>query len=276
MSTYVIGDVQGCFKPLKQLLTRVGFQPNQDNLWLVGDIVNRGPDSLAVLRFLRNLPKTPVIVLGNHDLHLLAVHSGQVQLRAKDTIQAVLEAPDGDELCDWLRHFPLTHYDEAQKYLLVHAGLPPQWQIEEACQYAHEVELVLRSEKAKDFFAHMYGSEPTVWSDQLTGYDRLRFIVNALTRIRFCTAEGELDFSFTGKVGSQDRRFQPWFTIASRASKDKKIIFGHWAALQGYLGANLFGIDSGCVWGNCLTALRLEDQKLFHVKCDQFKDIMVE
>lgn len=276
MSTYVIGDIQGCFKPLKQLLELVGFQPNQDNLWLTGDLVNRGPDSLAVLRFLRDLPKTPVIVLGNHDLHLLAVHSGQAQLRANDTIQDVLEAPDGDELCNWLRHFPLAHYDEAQNYLLVHAGLPPQWTVEQACQYAREVEAALKSDQAKDFFAQMYGRKPNIWTDQLTGYDRLRFIVNALTRIRFCTAEGELDFSSIGKIGSQDSKFQPWFTISSRASLHCKIIFGHWAALEGYITPNLFGIDGGCVWGNCLTALRLEDQRLFHVKCEQFKDIMAE
>lgn len=269
MSTYVIGDIQGCFKPFMALLDSVKFRPHEDDLWLVGDLVNRGPDSLSVLRFLRNLPKPPVVVLGNHDLHLLAVYSGQKSLGKQDTLQAVLEAPDSALLCDWLRTQPLLHVDKERGYVLVHAGLPPQWTVQQAQQYATEVEAVLTSDACDDFFAQMYVKARARWSEALTGYERLRFIVNALTRIRFCTLDGELDLIAAGPVGSQSEDLYPWFAIPDRASQSEKILFGHWAALRGNVDLpNLFALDTGCIWGHCLTAMRLEDQTFFRVQCD--------
>jgi bis(5'-nucleosyl)-tetraphosphatase (symmetrical) len=269
MSTYVIGDIQGCFKPFMTLLDAVKFRPHEDELWLVGDVVNRGPDSLSVLRFLCNLPKPPLVVLGNHDLHLLAVHSGQRPLSQQDTLQAVLEAPDSALLCDWLRACPLLHVDKDRGYVLVHAGLPPQWTVAQAQQYAAEVEAVLASDSRTDFFAEMYAQTHACWSEELTGYARLRFIVNALTRIRFCTLGGELDFVATGPVGSQGEDLYPWFAIPDRASESEKILFGHWAALRGKVDLpNLFALDTGCVWGHSLTAMRLEDHAFFSVSCD--------
>jgi bis(5'-nucleosyl)-tetraphosphatase (symmetrical) len=269
MSTYVIGDVQGCFKSLMALLDVVQFQPHTDRLWFAGDLVNRGPDSLLVLRFLLNLPNKPIVVLGNHDLHLLAVYYGQSVLSPSDTIQAVLDAPDSEILCDWLRKKPLVHRDENYGYTLLHAGLPPQWSSVQAKHYAYEVENILASSDYKSFFAHMYGTTPRHWSEALSGWQRLRFITNALTRIRFCTLDGKLDFAHKGVIGSQPKALYPWFDIPNRASESEKIIFGHWAALYGQVihSPHLFALDTGCVWGQALTAIRLEDEKLFSVPC---------
>lgn len=269
MSVYVVGDIQGCFQSLIELLDLIQFRPRTDQLWCVGDLVNRGPDSLLVLRFLLDLPNPPVVVLGNHDLHLLAIYYGQASLQASDTLQAVLEAPDSELLCDWLRQQPLVHLDQHYECTLLHAGLPPQWTSLKAKQYASEVETILRSEQYKNFLAHMYGSTSYQWSEQLTGWKRLRFIVNALTRIRFCTLDGKLNFSHKGPLGSQAEGLYPWFQIPERASAAEKILFGHWAALgeQVIISTNLFALDTGCVWGRQLTAMRLEDQKLFRVKC---------
>jgi bis(5'-nucleosyl)-tetraphosphatase (symmetrical) len=271
MSTYVIGDIQGCFRPFVKLLKQVGFRPQTDTLWCAGDLVNRGPDSLSVLRFLLDMPKPPVVVLGNHDLHLLAIYYGQARLEASDTLSPVLEAPDSELLCDWLRHQPLIHLDKDYGYTLLHAGLPPQWTSVQAKQYAIEVETLLASAEGKTFLAHMYGKAPYQWNEQLTGWGRLRFIVNVLTRIRFCTLEGRLNFSYKGVVGSQAKGLYPWFQIPQRASAAEKIIFGHWAALgtQIILSPNLFALDTGCVWGRQLTAMRLEDQQFFYVNCEK-------
>lgn len=268
MSTYAIGDVQGCFKTLKSLLTEIQLKPATDTLWFVGDLVNRGPDSLSVLRFLQDLPQTPVIVLGNHDLHLLAVYSGHGQLSNQDTLEAVLEAPDSALLCDWLRQKPLLHQDETLGYTLVHAGLPPQWGSKQAKQYAQAVEQQLKSDHYADFFAQLYGETPHKWDEGLTGWERLRFIVNALTRLRFCTLDGSLDFAHKGVVGSQPRELYPWFDVPKRASMNDKILFGHWSALNRSMvhSPNVFALDTGCVWGRELTAFRLEDQRYFSVR----------
>lgn len=268
MSTYVIGDLQGCFEPFMQLLKHIQFQPQTDQLWFTGDLVNRGPDSLAILRFVTTLPTKPIVVLGNHDLHLLAVQSGQATLRPSDTLEAILAAPDGATLCDWLRKQPLIYLDTEYGYTLVHGGLPPQWTSMQAKQYAQEVETVLMSTEYPAFFANMYGKKPDVWDPNLTGFERLRFIVNALTRIRFCTREGRLDFSESFVIGSQAEGLYPWFQIPHRASENENILFGHWAALEGKTNAaNVFALDTGCVWGKQLTAMRLEDRQLFTVKC---------
>ena len=271
MSTYVIGDVQGCFKSLLALLNLIEFRPQHDHLWFVGDLVNRGPDSLSVLRFLLDLPHPPIVVLGNHDLHLLAVYYGQSQLRPSDTIQTILEAHDSELLCDWLRKKPLIYLDEQYGYTLLHAGLPPQWTSLQAKQYANEVESLLVSDEHKTFFAHMYGEAPHEWNEALTGWKRLRFIVNALTRIRFCTLEGQLDFLHKSVLGSQPKDLYPWFEIPNRASASEKILFGHWAALgrQPSLMPNIISLDTGCIWGRQLTAMRLEDQLFFQVECDK-------
>lgn len=268
MNTYVIGDIQGCFKSLIELLDLIHFQPQTDQLWCAGDLVNRGPDSLLVLRFLLDLPRPPVVVLGNHDLHLLAAYYGYGRADPSDTLQAVLEAPDSGLLCDWLRQQPLVHLDENYGYTLLHAGLLPQWTSAQAKQYAGEVETLLKSDECKTFFAHMYGKTPDQWNEQLVGWERLRCIVNVLTRIRFCTLEGKLDFSYKGVMGGQPEGLYPWFEVPGRKSTSEKIIFGHWAALNGQVFLpGLFALDTGCVWGRQLTAMRLEDQKLFQVKC---------
>jgi len=221
------------------------------------------------LRFLLDLPNKPIVVLGNHDLHLLAVYYGQSALSPSDTIQAVLEAPDSEILCNWLREQPLIHVDKNYGYTLVHAGLPPEWTSVKAKQYASEVENRLTGPNYKNFFAHMYGTDPHQWNEKLTDGERLRFITNALTRIRFCTLDGQLDFVHKGVLGSQPNELYPWFEIPDRASASEKIIFGHWAALDRTLihVPNVFALDAGCIWGRQLSAMRLEDEKFFEVSC---------
>lgn len=263
MSTYAIGDVQGCYAELCDLLAHIAFNPSQDKLWFAGDLVNRGPNSLAVLRLIKNLGNA-VVVLGNHDLHLLAIANGHP---FKDhTMQDVLAAPDRDELINWLRQQPLFYYDATHDYALVHAGLPPEWDITAALLHAAEVEQLLRSPNYADLLEHLYGDKPDHWDPELAGWARLRFIANALTRIRFCRADGKLNFSTKGEIGSQPPGYQPWFTIPNRASRTTNILFGHWAALEGQTHtAGVYALDTGCVWGRSLTALRLEDSQRFSV-----------
>jgi len=265
MPTYAIGDVQGCYRELQDLLATIAFGA-QDSVWLTGDIVNRGPQSLETLRFIKALGAQAITVLGNHDLHLLTVAANAVPLKQKDTLQDVLAAKDREELLDWLRQLPLVHYDKTLNYLLVHAGIPPQWNITSACTYAHEVEKVLRSDDAALFLAHMYGEQPSRWSDALQGWGRLRYITNALTRMRFCTAEGELEFHHKQKNADVPEGFMPWFEHTQFQALPYQIIFGHWAALEGKTyHPRIHAIDTGCAWGNRLTALRLEDGKRFSV-----------
>ena len=265
MSTYAIGDVQGCYEPLCRLLERIAFDPARDRLWFVGDLVNRGPESWHALRFIRGLGEKAVVVLGNHDLHLLAVAQGVRKPHRSDTLDGILNAPDRDELLDWLRHRKLMHAERG--YAMVHAGLLPQWDIPKALSLAAEVEGALRSEAHHDLFAHMYGNSPDRWSDDLHGHARLRVIINAMTRLRLCTADGEKEFSHkTGPEGGPEG-YVPWYDVPGRASPATTVIFGHWAALGLMVRSDVAAIDTGCVWGRELTALRLEDRQLFHCGC---------
>lgn len=263
MATYAIGDLQGCYDELRHLLDACRFDPTHDRLWLVGDLVNRGPGSLEVLRFLRSLGDSVVAVLGNHDLHLLAVVAGVGKLSRNDTLQPILAAPDRAELLDWLRNRPLMHRE--QGYVLVHAGLLPQWTAEQARALAAEVETVLQGGDHQAFFEHMYGNQPDRWKNSLRGYERLRVIVNACTRLRVCTARGEMEFKFKGETGNIPAGYMPWFEVPERASADHTIVCGHWSALGLRLTPNVMTLDTGCLWGGPLTAIRLEDRQLFQV-----------
>lgn len=266
MATYAIGDIQGCFEQLTSLLDRIGFG-DSDRLWLAGDLINRGPRSLDTLRFVRDLGSRARLVLGNHDLHLLAIHYGVTQPRRSDTLDDILAAPDREELMLWLQHQPLLIQDADLDYVMVHAGIPPDWSVQKAKRRAEEVEQVLQGPGAEAFFQNMYGNTPDRWSKDLQGWDRLRVITNYLTRMRFCDSEGRLDFTAKGGLETQPKGFKPWYAHPRKAA-DQRIIFGHWAALEGNLDyPQLFSLDTGCVWGNRLTAMRLEDQHYFSCDC---------
>lgn len=268
MATYAIGDIQGCFKELTALLTLIQFNPQQDILWFAGDLINRGPQSLDVLRFIKSLGDQHIAVLGNHDLHFLAVAFGATHQRDKDTLTEILNAPDRDELVDWLRHLPLIHVDAAKNTILVHAGLAPSWDIHTAKTLSDEVANALQSDKADEFLHQMYGNQPDLWNANLTGMARLRCITNYCTRMRFCTADGRLDLSYKGTLADKPAELIPWFEIKERKNADATIFFGHWAALLGETHTpRVFALDTGCVWGNQLTAMRLEDHKRFSVPC---------
>jgi bis(5'-nucleosyl)-tetraphosphatase (symmetrical) len=268
MSTYAIGDIQGCFKPFMALLDLIGFNAQHDTLWLTGDLVNRGPQSLDVLRYAAALADRHQMVLGNHDLHLLAVSCGAREPHAGDTLQDILAAPDKDELLDWLRHRPMLVQHETLAYVMTHAGLAPSWTLQQAKRLASEVETVLRSKDWRTLFAYMYGNQPDIWSDQLTGEERIRCIINHFTRMRFCDVTGRLDLSSKVSIKNKTEHLIPWFDVQPRLNLDCKIIFGHWAALQGEVDVpNVYALDTGCVWGNQLTAMRLEDGARFAVPC---------
>jgi bis(5'-nucleosyl)-tetraphosphatase (symmetrical) len=258
MAVFAVGDIQGCYDDLQRLLERIDFDPAEDSLWLTGDLVNRGPQSLATLRFVKSLDSRALCVLGNHDLHLLAVAAGAAESKKADTLDEVLQAPDRDELLYWLRQLPLLHHDKALGYTLIHAGLPPQWDLAIASDCALELETVLRSDAHVEFFHHMYGNQPRRWSAGLEGMDRLRFIVNCFTRLRYCNAEGDLDLSSKGAPGSQPPGFIPWFTVPGRRSQALHILFGHWSTVGEVNTHNVHALDTGCVWGGTLTALRLD------------------
>lgn len=260
MATYAVGDVQGCFDELQQLLARCGFRKEKDRLWFVGDLVNRGPKSLETLRFVRDLDDRAIVVLGNHDLHLVTQHEGTERTREDDSFDDVLRAPERRALVDWLRRRPMMHVESG--WAMVHAGLLPQWSVQKALSLAKEVEAALAGPGYKEFLKNMYGSKPDRWSDSLAGWDRLRVIVNAMTRMRFCTPDGRMDFKTKGKTPPAG--YVPWYELR----KDKEAIAcGHWSALGLKLGEKLAALDSGCVWGGKLTALRLEDRALFEVPC---------
>ncbi|MFH1334820.1 MAG: symmetrical bis(5'-nucleosyl)-tetraphosphatase [Pseudomonadota bacterium] len=266
MSIYAIGDVQGCYDELMALLDYIHFDEAKDQLWFTGDLVNRGPRSLEVLRFVKALNPAPVIVFGNHDLHLLAVHAGCASIKPNDLFQDVLQAPDGDELMHWLRSQPLLHYDEQRQFLLVHAGIPPQWNLSLALQCAREVEVILHGDDYQEFLSRMYSNQPDLWSEALQGWDRYRYIINALTRMRYCDAQGRLDFKSKGTLAETPQHLIPWFNVQNRQLQQVDVIFGHWAALRGICDVpHLHAIDTGCIWGGTLTALRLEDLKRFSV-----------
>lgn len=268
MTTWAIGDVHACLDELQQLLARIAFDPAADQLWFVGDLVNRGPQSLATLRFVRALGERAITVLGNHDLHLLAAATGARQPRSKDNFDAILAAPDREQLLDWLRHRPLLHADDKLGFTLVHAGLHPHWDRALAHRLAGEVEAELRAPDFADLFTWMYGNEPASWSAALTGRERLRFAINTFTRMRYCHADGTLDFSESGPPGSQPEHLVPWFDLPDRVAIDTQIVFGHWSSL-GYVHRNgVHGLDAGCMWGNALTALNLDDgETVVQVAC---------
>ncbi|WP_275554535.1 bis(5'-nucleosyl)-tetraphosphatase (symmetrical) ApaH [Mixta sp. Marseille-Q2659] len=264
MSTYLIGDVHGCYDELHSLLQQVAFDPEKDTLWLTGDLVARGPGSLEVLRYVRSLGNAVRIVLGNHDLHLLAVYAGISRNKPKDRITPLLEAPDADELINWLRRQPLLQVDEEKKLVMAHAGITPQWDIETAKMCAREVESVLSSDSYPLFLNAMYGDMPNNWSPELTGLARLRFSTNALTRMRFCFPNGQLDMICKEAPDSAPPPLKPWFAIENPVARDYTIIFGHWASLEGKgTPDGIIGLDTGCCWGGSLTMLRWEDRQLF-------------
>lgn len=258
MAIWAIGDVQGCYDELQRLLEQLRPDPERDELWFVGDLVNRGPRSLDTLRLVRSLRHQAVVVLGNHDLHLVALSAGNRSRATDRELRDVLDAPDGGELVDWLRQRPLAHYRPELNTLMVHAGIPPQWDPLLTVKLAREVEQVLRGKGGADFLRDLYGDEPVAWSPSLTGHDRLRFIVNCLTRMRYCRPDGRLDLKETGPPGSQDPRLKPWFDLPARQTAMVRVVFGHWASLGLYQRENLLGIDTGCVWGRRLSAVRLD------------------
>lgn len=267
MSDYAIGDLQGCYDPLMRLLNHIHFDEKTDRLWFVGDLVNRGPQSLAVLRFIYSLPHTPKISLGNHDLHLLgSLFGGRPWKGRDDTIQEIVHAEDGEALGHWLRAQPVIHYDATFNVVMSHAGIAPIWDLNEALLFGHELQVVLSGEHYAAFLSQMYGNKPSLWSDELQGMARLRMITNYFTRMRFCDAEGRLDLSCKGKVENAPSGLYPWYEVPKRKEIQADIIFGHWAALEGVCPhPHIYALDTGCLWGGPLTALRLQDRQFFSV-----------
>jgi len=263
VATYAIGDIQGCYHAFQALLTRLKFDQDKDQLWLVGDLINRGSGTLEVLRWCYAHRNSLRIVLGNHDLHAIVVAAGIVAAHRGDTLQSLLAADDRDVLLDWLRHQPLVYQDA--DYLMVHAGLLPQWTVDQTLAYAAEVESALRGENYLHFLTHMYGNLPNCWTPDLTGVDRLRVITNAATRLRICTADGEMEFKFKGELQDIPHGYMPWFDVPSRASQDTQVIFGHWSALGLQQRKNLFALDTGCLWGGKLTAMNLTTKEIVQV-----------
>lgn len=266
MPTYAVGDIQGCYLELRGLLDKLDFDHKVDRLWFVGDLVNRGPDSLDVLRFVRDLGDAALVVLGNHDLHLLALAAGNNKHANKNTLDAVLKAPDREELLHWLRHRPLLHHDPALSITLIHAGLPPQWDLADAQACAGELERALRGTDYQDYLLAMYGNQPDRWSPELSGMERLRFITNCLTRLRFCTPDGTLALKEKGDIGSHSAGLVPWFQVVGRKTCHDRIIFGHWSTLGYRQEDNIWAIDSGCLWGGALTAIRLDTEPLMPIQ----------
>jgi bis(5'-nucleosyl)-tetraphosphatase (symmetrical) len=268
MAVYAVGDLQGCYDEFRRLLDRVGFDPARDRVWLTGDLVNRGPGSLAALRYVKALGAAASVVLGNHDLHLLAVATEPAhRLKRGDTLDEILAADDRDELLGWLARRSLAHYDAALGWFMVHAGLPPEWDVATALACAAEVEAVL-STAPRDFFAAMYGDQPDQWSESLSGPDRLRFTVNCLTRLRLCTADGRLLLRHKGPLADAPAGALAWFRVPGRRSAGTRVLFGHWSALGYYDGDGVVSLDTGCVWGGQLTAVRLDvPGSPIHVDC---------
>ncbi|MES2885081.1 MAG: symmetrical bis(5'-nucleosyl)-tetraphosphatase [Pseudomonadota bacterium] len=270
MSVYAIGDVQGCHAALLRLLEKLCFAPASDQLWFAGDLVNRGPESLHALRFVRSLGERAVCVLGNHDLHLLARAAGG-RVGRLDTLDALLAAPDRDELLHWLRHRPLMH--EAGGWVLAHAGIAPAWTLTDARAAARSAEAVLQADAHSVFLAAMYGDEPRQWSPELQGIEALRYTINAFTRMRYCGGDGALEFRAKGAPGTQAADLQPWFALAARKPVDAEIVFGHWSTLGRvhWPAHRVWGLDTGAVWGGRLTALNLETRELASVECPEYR-----
>ncbi len=273
MAVYAVGDIQGCYEPLVKLLDKVNFDPAQDRLWSVGDLVNRGPDSLKTIRFLKQLGPAFTAVLGNHDLHFLALATGAFNGGKKKTLRKLLNAPDCAELSEWVRQLPMLHYEkletEAGKeaFLMVHAGLAPGWSLQQALSYAKEIEDTLKSDSYKKYLKKMYGDQPDIWHEELTGIKRLRTLTNYFTRIRFCNEETQLNLAIKTGASTAPEGFKPWYQY-QKLNQELTILFGHWATLNGVTDTkNIYALDTGCVWGRCMTALRLEDKQIFCIDC---------
>jgi len=264
MTTYAIGDIQGCYHAFQALLARIAFNPKTDQLWLVGDLVNRGSGSLEVLRWCEAHQNSLRVVLGNHDLHTLVVAAGFVKAKRGDTLEALLQAEDAPVLLDWLRHQHLAYRED--DFLMVHAGLLPQWTAEQAMRYAAEVEAALQGPGYLIFLENMYGNQPRIWHDDLTGLDRLRVITNAMTRLRVCTEQGEIEFNFKGELQDIPHGYLPWFDVPKRASQEINVVFGHWSALGLQQRNNVYALDTGCLWGGQLTAMNLETKAITQVQ----------
>ena len=274
MATYAIGDVQGCFASLVALLGAVHFDRNHDDLWFAGDLVNRGPESLAVLRFVKDLGDRAITVLGNHDLHLLAVAYAQRDLQEGDTLTEVLEAPDCEGLCMWLRHRPFFHHDTIRKISLVHAGLSPHWTLAQALTYAKTAQAVLQGPDYTEFLAHIAHKTSKIWTARLTDWEQLCYSTHCFTLLRYCDADGQLALDHKGPPGTQPAPYLPWFSILQRTHqipKDQTIVFGHWAALGAYTAPGIYALDTGCVWGGHLTALCLDTMERVSVQCRETK-----
>jgi bis(5'-nucleosyl)-tetraphosphatase (symmetrical) len=270
MATYVVGDIQGCFDQFQCLLEMVKFNPDKDVIWSVGDLINRGPSNLATLRWFHERRDNVVVVLGNHDLHLMAVSAGARKMSKSDNFDDILDAPDRETLIGWLHHQPLIHHEHGAT--LVHAGIPPMWSVSEAVERAAEVESVLRGPDCIRFFNAMYGNDPIIWSDELTGMTRLRVITNYLTRMRYCTKKGKLDLVSKGPTPTANtlkgKKVAPWFSHQSKRTKDDVVLFGHWASLDGVTDSpNVIALDTGCVWGNKMTLMALESRTFYRCDC---------
>lgn len=264
MATYIVGDLHGCFKELQALLSQVSFNPQDDELWLTGDLVARGEDSLACLRFVKSLGNKAQTVLGNHDLHLLSTLLGIKNIKPSDKVEAIFAAEDREELQNWLRNQPLVAQHPKHGFLLAHAGISPKWDLATTLKCAKEAEAVLQSEKYADYIAQMYENQPNQWSPSLTGIERWRYIVNVFTRMRFCYADGSLDFACKQPVNEAPAELKPWFEFANPLFEQQDIIFGHWASLMGQASRpNIYALDTGCAWGNHLSLLRWEDKQIF-------------
>lgn len=277
MSIYAIGDIQGCYDDLMLLLDSINFDQACDKLWFTGDLVNRGPKSLETLRFIYALGDNAKVVLGNHDLHLLATAFDHQRLGKNDTFEAVLHATDKDELLNWLRRQPLIHVDKELDVVMLHAGIHPDWDIDKAVALAGEVEKVIRGDNHVDFYRHMYGDKPANWSDELSSWPRLRSITNTLTRLRYCNSSGKASLGQKGAPGSQPDGLTPWFDIEHRISKNQRIIFGHWSTLvlaENIRYNNVYPLDTGCLWGGKLTAMKIDSEPFtYHtVDCPRAKD----
>lgn len=264
MATYIIGDLHGCFDEFQALLKQVNFNPTQDELWLTGDLIARGDKSLECLRFVKALGERATVVLGNHDLHLLATLEGIKAVKPKDKVDTIFNAEDRIDLQNWLRNRPLVAVHPEYKFVLVHAGLSPEWDLQTALLCAKETEAVLQSNNYQDLLKEMYGNSPDNWSANLKGMDRWRYTINVCTRMRFCTADNRLDFECKLPAEEAPSDLKPWFEMNNPLFKEQEIIFGHWASLIGYPTPNtIYALDTGCVWGNHLTMIRWEDQKIF-------------
>jgi len=271
MAIYAIGDIQGCYTELQNLLDHIKFSPEIDTLWFAGDLINRGPQSLETLRFIKSLGSSAITVLGNHDLHALAVRAG-LKKDKHNTLSSLIKAPDADELFYWLRQQALIHHDTSTNFTMVHAGIPAHWNLKQAISCGNELHEILSGDNFLEFLEHMYGDKPDIWQDDLKGWDRIRYICNAFTRMRYCYPNGRLNL--IEKQSPEDTRnkgineLTPWFEMLNRKTQSEKIIFGHWSTLGLRLDNGIHALDTGCLWGNRLTALKIDDKlDYFQVEC---------